>query len=318
MDIIRWGIIGVGDVTERKSGPAIQKAQGSALTAVMRRNAEKAEDYARRHQVPKWYNDADQLIADPNVDAIYIATPPSTHHLYTIKAAEAKKPVFVEKPMALTVEECREMIEVCDKNKVPLFVAYYRRKLPRFEKMRMLIRDGSIGTPRSILIKHFKKKDALPSQSWKVDPSINGGGFFVDMQAHTLDWLDYVFGPAEWYEGASAYQADSYKAEDAVTLSIKYQNDILATGIFSYSTNYEEELVTVYGSEGQVSMGFFSTSPVHLINKDGEHIFDIPDPPHVHQPLIQTIVDELLGGSTSPSTGRSAIRTTEIISRVLK
>ena len=165
------------------------------MVAVMRRNAEKAKDYAARHGVPRWYSNADELIADDEVNAVYIATPPSSHKEYTLKVAQAGKPVFVEKPMALTSAECHEMVDACEKAGVPLLVAYYRRKLPRFEKMRELIQEGTIGNPRAIVVRHFKKAGGLPDQGWKVDATVNGGGFFVDMQSHALDWMDHVFGP---------------------------------------------------------------------------------------------------------------------------
>ena len=132
MKTIRWGIIGCGDVTEVKSGPALQKADHSALVAVMRRNGQLAEDFARRHGVPQWYDDAAALIHDPAVDAVYIATPPSSHKEYTLMSAAAGKPVYVEKPMARNTAECQAMIAACHKANVPLFVAYYRRALARF------------------------------------------------------------------------------------------------------------------------------------------------------------------------------------------
>ena len=103
---IAWGIIGVGDVCEIKSGPAFNSIEGSKLVAVMRRNAALAQDYAQRHSVPKWYDDADALINDPEINAIYIATPPDTHQFYTLKAAKAHKIVYVEKPMARNYKEC--------------------------------------------------------------------------------------------------------------------------------------------------------------------------------------------------------------------
>src|SRR5688500_4072884 len=108
MDEIRWGIIGCGDVTEVKSGPGFQKARGSALVAVMRRDRAKAEDFARRHGVPRAYTDAEALIADPDVDAVYIATPPSSHRALALQVAAARKPCLVEKPMAMTHDECVE------------------------------------------------------------------------------------------------------------------------------------------------------------------------------------------------------------------
>ena len=128
-DKVRWGIVGVGDVCEFKSAPAMQLIDRSELVAVMRRNGSKAKDYAERHGVAKWYDNADNLINDPEVNAIYIATPPIAHAEYTIMAAHAGKAVYVEKPMARNTEECREMIKVCSNAGVPLYVAYYRRRL---------------------------------------------------------------------------------------------------------------------------------------------------------------------------------------------
>src|SRR5690348_3615465 len=113
MHTIRWGIIGVGDVTEIKSGPAFYKADHSQLVAVMRRNGDKARDFAERHDVPHWYDDADALIHDEEVDAVYIATPPDSHESYTLKVAAAGKPVYCEKPMARTYAECQVMVEAC-------------------------------------------------------------------------------------------------------------------------------------------------------------------------------------------------------------
>src|SRR6266850_844131 len=149
---IRWGIIGAGDVCEVKSAPAMNKIAGSKLVAVMRRNAEKARDFARRHDVPKWYDDADQLINDPDVNAIYIATPPDSHEHYTLKAAKAGKPVYVEKPMARTYQECLSMIDACQKANVPLFTAYYRRMLPNFMKVKSLLAEGLIGEVRYVSV----------------------------------------------------------------------------------------------------------------------------------------------------------------------
>jgi 1,5-anhydro-D-fructose reductase (1,5-anhydro-D-mannitol-forming) len=199
MKTVRWGIIGCGNVTEVKSGPAFQQAEGSELVAVMRRDAALAEDYARRHGVPRWYADAEALIADPEVDAVYIATPPHMHRPYTLAAARAGKPVYVEKPMALNAAECREMIDACEAARVPLFVAYYRRSLPRFLKVKELVDGGAIGAVRTVQIT-LTQPLALPDGGelpWRVRPEIAGGGHFVDLASHTLDFLDYVLGPIQ-------------------------------------------------------------------------------------------------------------------------
>jgi predicted dehydrogenase len=314
---IRWGIIGCGDVTEIKSGPGFQKAEGSALVAVMRRDAARAEDYARRHGVPRWYSDADALVADPQVDAVYVATPPSSHKEYVLKAARAGKPVLVEKPMAASAAECEAMIAACRQANVPLRVAYYRRKLPRFEKMRALIQSGAIGEPRAVAVRQFWKQGALPAQSWKVDPSLNGGGLFVDMQTHVLDWLHYVFGPVREIGGVATNAAKTYPAEDTVSYSLRFEK-VIASGLFAYSSGREEESVTVYGSTGEVSIGFFRFTEVRLVRGGAEEQLSVPDPPHVHQPLIQAFVDELKGGPVLNSTGDTALEAARVIDEILR
>ena len=148
--MIRWGIIGCGKVTEVKSGPAFSKVKNSQLVAVMRRDAALAEDYARRHNVPRFYSVADDLINDSDVDAVYVATPPVSHAEYAIKVLKAGKPVYIEKPMALNYKECERINKAAEKYKVPVFVAYYRRTLPGFLRIKELIGNGAIGKVRFV------------------------------------------------------------------------------------------------------------------------------------------------------------------------
>jgi len=211
---IHWGIIGCGDVTEVKSGPGFQKAQHSRLVAVMRRSGELARDYAQRHGVPRWYDDAQALIHDPDVDAVYIATPPAFHKEYTLLSAQAGKPVYVEKPMALNFEECQLMIEACQAARVPLFVAYYRRALSRFLKVKELIDAKASGEPRFVTINLYQplspeelSPNTLP---WRVIPEVAGGGRFVDLASHMLDFLDYLLGPIRFVQGFASNQAQRY------------------------------------------------------------------------------------------------------------
>ena len=198
MESINWGIIGCGDVTEVKSGPALQKAERSSLVAVMRRNSQLAADYAKRHQVPRWYDDAQQLIDDPEVNAIYVATPPSTHKEYALKALAAGKPVYVEKPMGISHAECLEMLREAEQSNLPLFVAYYRRAMERFLKIKDLIESGAIGEVRLVIIvfqRPLIAKDSDPAtRGWRLDSKISGGGYFVDLASHMFDLLDFFLG----------------------------------------------------------------------------------------------------------------------------
>ena len=198
-NILRWGIIGCGDVTEKKSGPAFRKIEGSALTAVMRRDAAKARDYAERHGVPVWHDNADALIADPTVDAVYIATPPDVHEALAIAAMQAGKPVYVEKPMATTVAACERMREVSDSTGVKLSIAHYRRAVPMFAQIKSWIDSGEIGTIRTVRISMLQadRPESLgdPRIRWRVTPESGGpGGPFYALAPHQLDLMLHFFG----------------------------------------------------------------------------------------------------------------------------
>jgi predicted dehydrogenase len=319
---IRWGIIGCGDVTEVKSGPAFQKTPNSQLVAVMRRNGEKAQDYAHRHNVPKWYDNAQELIHDPEVDAVYIATPPDSHATYTLQVAAAGKPVYVEKPMALDYAQCQQMISACQAAKVPLFVAYYRRCLPSFLKVKELVDAGAIGEARLVNIRllHPAQDNLNPNElPWRVQPQIAGGGLFYDLAPHQLDYLDYLLGPITSASGQTANQAGLYPAEDLVTAQFRFQNGVLGTGIWCFTVAPEQfrDEIEIIGSKGRITFPAFALEPIKLETQSGTEEFFLPPPPHVQQPFIQTIVEELTGQGTCPSTGESGARTAWVMDQIM-
>jgi predicted dehydrogenase len=306
-------------VTEVKSGPGFQKANHSRLVAVMRRNGDLAKDYAHRHAVPKWYDRAEALIADPDVDAIYIATPPNAHKEYTLMAARAGKPVYVEKPMAMCFAECQAMFEACRGAGLPLFVAYYRRALPRFLKVKEIVEGGSIGQPRAVTVALYRPHmpPAAGTSDWRVDPALAGGGRFVDMGSHTLDFLDYVLGPIRQAHGVAANQARSYPAEDTVAAAFEFESGVPGTGLWWFASPIAADRTEILGVRGRVTFATFDNVPVLLETGDGTMEFAIPHPPHVQQPLIQTVVDHLNGVGPCPSTAESAARTTWVMDQIL-
>ena len=321
MKTIRWGIIGCGNVTEVKSGPGFQKANNSSLVAVMRRTGELAKDYAGRHGVPRWYVDAEALIGDPEVDALYVATPPSSHKEYTILAAQAGKPVYVEKPMGLSFEECREMIDACRSAEVSLFVAYYRRALRRFLKIKELLEAGAIGDVRFVTMTLYTKPrpDELEPGNlpWRVMPEVAGGGRFVDLGSHMFDFVDYVLGPLREVHGFAANQQNYYPAEDMATATFVFESGVHGVGVWNFGSFEEIDITEIVGSQGKISYSTYDAKPVVLTTGDGVTQHEIEYPQHVQQPLIQTVVDDLNGTGTCPSTGERAARTTWVIDQIL-
>lgn len=322
MRTIRWGIIGCGDVTEVKSGPGFAKARGSALVAVMRRNGALAADYARRHGVPRWHDDAEAILRAPDIDAVYVATLPDTHREYALRCAAAGKAVLVEKPMALRAADCDAMVEACARAGVPLHVAYYRRALPRFLAVRDLVRDGAIGEVRMVTSRQFQplrgRDEVLPNgRPWRLDAARAGGGLFVDMMSHTLDFLDFLLGPIAEARAFAGNQAGGYGAEDVVAASWRHASGVLGSGAWCYAADRDEEVNELLGSHGRIRFSTTRDVPIELHRGGSVQTRDLRDPPHVHQPLIQAIVDALNGGPPAPSTGASAARTTRVIDAIL-
>ena len=321
MGEIRWGIIGCGDVTEVKSGPALQKVKGSKLVAAMRRNGSLAMDYARRHNVEKWYAEANALIHDTDINAIYIATPPSSHKEYTLSVARAGKIVYVEKPMALNYDECLEMIRECKKNKVPLYVAYYRRALPRFLKVKSLIDEGMIGKVRfinSVLYKKPAKSDIDGRYHWRIDAKIAGGGYFYDLAPHSIDIFQYYFGNVKVVKGVCSNQMKLYQAEDMVSAILVFESDIHATCLWNFNAYDDMDRIEIIGDKGKIIFSMFNTDPILLKTKNGIQKFTIDNPIYIQQPLIQTIVDELTDNGKCPSTGLSGSKTNWIMDEIFR
>ena len=322
---VRWGVLGVGKVCELKSAPAMNTIPHSKLVAVMRRDPEKAQDYALRHGVPNWYSRAEDLIQDPEVNAIYIATPPHVHLELTQLAAAAGKPVYVEKPMARTYVECLQMIDACKLAGVPLFVAYYRRKLPHFLKIKELLEHGDIGEIRTV---HINLKQVLTPNlvsqtetNWRVIPEIAGGGYFYDLASHQLDLLDFFFGKITHASGYSTNQAKAYPAEDLVTGSFVFENGVIGTGNWCFSTSDTSVIdeIVIDGSKGQIRFATFGEGAFALLrpNQNPLH-FHLELPHHIQRPLIQSIVEELLGKGSCPSTGVTAARTNWVMEEIVK
>jgi predicted dehydrogenase len=325
MDQIKWGIIGCGNVTEVKSGPAFNKVENSSLEAVMRRDAEKAADYAERHNVPKWYSSADDLINDPEINAIYIATPPDAHEELAVKAMRAGKPVYIEKPMARNAAECDRINEESRKTGVPVFVAYYRRSLDYFQKVKELIDNKVIGDVRFVNIclqwqPYDEEVGENAKPRWRVDPAISGGGHFHDLASHQFDFLEYVFGPVKYAAGIARNQAGLYEADDIVVANFEFESGILGNGSWCYTVNKEqrEDIGQIIGSKGRISFSFFEKFDIKVETEAGTEVFNIPYPAHVQQQLIDQIVRELRGEGKSPSTGETGARANLIMDWITK
>ncbi|MDR3117969.1 MAG: Gfo/Idh/MocA family oxidoreductase [Mediterranea sp.] len=323
MKTIKWGFIGCGDVTKQKSGPAFQKIENSEVVAVMSRNPEKARTYAKERGIGRWYDDAQELVDDPDINAVYIATPPSSHATYAILAMKAGKDVYVEKPMAVTYEECTRINRIARETGRKCFVAYYRRYIPYFLKVKELASDGTIGNVINVQVRFAQppreldyNRDNLP---WRVQPDIAGGGYFYDLAPHQIDLLQDMFGYILEAKGYKSNRGGLYEAEDTLSACFRFDSGLVGSGSWCFVAHdsAKEDRIEIIGDKGLISFSTFTYEPIVVHTGKGREEIIIDPPKHAQQPLIQAVVDDLLGRSACACDGESATATNWVMDKIL-
>lgn len=324
MKKIKWGFIGCGEVTEKKSGPAFNEVEGSQVVAVMSRSEDKARSYAERHHVRKWYTDAQELIDDPDVNAVYIATPPSSHATFAIMSMKAGKPVYIEKPLAASYNDCIRINRVSEQTGVPCFVAYYRRYLPYFQKVKEIIRNGEIGEVVNVQVRFSVPPRDLDYNSgkempWRLQPDISGGGYFYDLAPHQIDLLQDLFGVITRAHGYPANRAHLYQAEDTISACFFFASGIPGSGSWCFvgHESAKEDCIEVIGDKGSLSFSVFNYDPIRLINREGSVSIEVDNPPYVQLPIIKSVIEDLQGIGTCSCTAISATPTNWVLDRIL-
>jgi len=320
---IKWGFIGCGEVTEKKSGPAFSKIEGSEVVAVMSRNASRASDYAERHHIRRWYTDAQSLLNDPDVNAVYIATPPSSHVTYAIMAMKAGKPVYVEKPLAASYEECLRVNRIAQETGMPCFVAYYRRYLPYFQRVKEIVRDGQIGKVVGVQIRFavpprdvdYNRRD-LP---WRVQRDIAGAGYFYDLAPHQLDLLQQLFGPITRATGFFTNRAGLYDTEDTVSAAFQFPDGLPGSGTWCFCAHESArtDRIQIVGDRGSVAFSVFTYEPIELYTESGRREIIVENPAHVQMPLIQQVVQHLQGKAICQLDSVSATPVNWVMDKIL-
>ena len=325
MKHISWGFIGCGEVTEKKSGPAFNEVKGSHIEAVMSRQAHNARSYAERHHVKKWFTDAQELIDDPEVNAIYVATPPASHATYAIMAMQAGKPVYIEKPLAANYDDCVRINRISEQTGVPCFVAYYRRYLPYFQRVKQIISDGTIGKLLNVQLSFVCPPRALDYQTqenlpWRLQSKISGGGYFYDLAPHQLDLLQDMFGVIVRAHGYKANRGGLYDVEDTISAVFEFESGLSgsASWCFVGHESAREDRIEVIGDKGMVSFAVYDYSPIELHLSQGKQTISVPNPPYVQLPIIKSVIEDLQGIGISSSTCISATPTNWVMDRILR
>jgi len=318
-NIIKWGIIGCGDVAEVKSGPAFQKCNNSELLAVMRRNGSLAEDFAKRHNVPLWFDNADMLLANPEVNAVYIATPPSSHLSYALKALEAGKDVYLEKPMVLSEKEALTLEAAVNASGQKLVVAHYRRFLPMYVRIKELLETNAIGQLKFVDLRFLQPFDFNDKATWRLEEAVSGGGYFHDIAPHQIDLMYYFFGNFNETKGIAVNQSGIHAVDDTVNGLINFDNGVQFRGMWSFAIPeyLEEDRCIIYGENGTIELSFYAETLKIKSNKTNE-AFNFKNPVNIQQPMIQETVNYFLGKRSNPCPVQDGVAIVKIMEAFTK
>lgn len=317
---LHWGVIGCGAVCEVKSVPAYQATPGFDVGMIMGRQGEKVSDFANRHGIPRWTILAEELIMDPQIDAVYIATPPDSHAQYAIQVAQAGKICCIEKPMAIDYGEALSIHRAFESRNIPLFVSYYRRSLPRFLKVKSWLDQGHIGVVHSvnwIKGRPASARDLDGSYQWRTDIRVAPGGYFDDLGSHGLDLFTFLLGDIIMASGSVRNDRGLYTAPDSVQGEWVHRSGVKGTGHWDFVADGREDRVEIGGSRGSIRFAVLDEAPLILDSDLLRERVEVPHPPHVQSFHVGNIKSHLLGESIHPSTGFNALRTQQVMDQIL-
>lgn len=306
---LNWGLLGAGDIARKRIAPAFREIANCELAAVSRSRAELAEGFAAEFGIDRWYSDWHDLLADPDVDAVYIATPVHLHAEQSIAAAEAGKHILCEKPMAMNAAECDRIIAACNANNVKLGVAYYRRFYPVIERIRIALASGEIGKPVFAQIntfEYFNPGHDHPRR-WFVEKARSGGGPMMDFGCHRLEVLTDLFGKVNRSVSIIANVEFDRDVEDTAAVLLHFELGTCASLVVTHAARESVDTLDIYGSEGSINVASLNSGVIKIKTAAGEHEESHPPAANFHVPLIEEFADAVLNGReprVSGETGR--------------
>ncbi len=308
IDTIRWGIIGCGNVAEYKSGPPLYQTPSSELIAVMRRDAMKAADFAQRHGAHRWYTDPAALIADADVNAIYIASPHALHATHVKLAAEAGKIVLCEKPLGISTAEAQACVDVCRARGVPLSVPYYRRYWPIVQKMRELLNDNAIGR---VVAAHVQLADYFagdPDRPWLTARESSGGGALANAGSHWVDLIRYLLGDIASVSAQCSSQASGFETEDTIVVQLETVEHALLSLSITLQSPININEFDISGTAGRLRATSLSAGQLILDRVGREpQVMSLPRSRFAHAEFIAELVEHLRSDQPVPIPGEEAV-----------
>lgn len=320
MEQIKWGLIGCGKVVENKSGPAFNTANNSLIYAVMRRKLTKAKESAEKLGAEKYYDNIDDLLADDEINAVYIATPPGLHLEQAIKCCKAKKPTYIEKPFARNYKEALQITKMFEDAGVPLYVAHYRRALPKFIKIKEILQSGKIGTLCEADFRLNRKYNYEEiHNTWLYNTELSGGGKFYDIAPHSIDIMVYLLGKFTQINGIATNNNKEYSVEDMVVMSFKTDRGIVGTANFNSLALDKKDHMIIYGTKGKIEFSMHGNDSIIITTDSGEEKIELNNPKIIQENMVENVVNSLLTGEhLNICLAKEALETYRIMDIVLE
>lgn len=321
MAVLRWGILGCGNVAEHKGGPPLYSVDDSELIAVMRRDQAKAEDFAERHGAKRAYTDVDKLLSDDEINAIYIATPPNLHCEQTIRAARAGKHILCEKPMAMSVSECKQMVDACQKEGITLMIAYYRNHYPNVVKMKTLMDEDAIGDVvlARINCTSYYNPNRQDLKNWRINPEISGGGVLMDIGSHRISLLQYLLGDVVSVKGLAETVHLDVAVDDSAVFTLRFESGAHAVANINWNVGIGIDDIEVYGTKGRLRCSPLNSEHLTLETKsDGVKALSQTPLPHTHTGLVEDFINHIRTSEPIRCTGELGLQTNAIITKIMQ
>ncbi len=320
MKDIKWGFIGCGNVVENKSGPAFNITENSTIYAVMRRNIDSAKMSAEKLGAKKWYDNVDDLLNDDSVDAVYIATPPGLHLEQAIKCCKAKKPTYIEKPFARNYEEALQITKMFEEANVPLYIAHYKRALPRFLRIKEIIDSGVIGNIFECDFRLNRKYNAEEiNNTWLYNTELSGGGKFYDIAPHSIDIMVFLLGNFVEVNGLATNNCNEYAVEDMVVMSFKTEKGVIGTANFNSLALDKKDEMTIYGTKGKIVFSIHVSNKIVVTTRDKCEEIEIDDPKIIQESMVENVVKSMITGEhLNTCLSSEALETYRIMDKVLE
>jgi predicted dehydrogenase len=320
MATVRWGLIGCGDIARKRVAPALRDAEGGRLVSVSRARAELADDFAREFGADRWYADWREQVQDPEIDAVYVATPVDQHAEQTVVAAEAGKHVLCEKPMALDAESCGRMIGACSANKVRLGIAYYRRFYPLVKRIKEMLEWEEIGKIVLAQVNAFESYNPRPWEpgAWRLDPRQGGGGPMMDFGSHRIELLLNLLGPAAEVKGFLDRVRFERKVEDTATAVFRFASGAVGQITVTHAAAEPQDTLDIYGTAGSIHVESVNRGELRIVGAFGDRLESLPPHANLHQPLIEDFVlalRKMREPGVNGETGREVQRLLDMIYR---